>query len=176
MGKYFQQVAVGAVVRNAGQGDGGRVWKADVVKTHHFALHKLRFVVTSNVSTASPSLQDDEINMSWNMEYVPYMIQQEYRRQYPNLDEEMAELEKTHEPGDRHFYSAMLETMTEQYHKEFPDEPDSMVEMQAEYDAYMAAHPGLKERLIREEEEAIAATLYSEDQLEEMFSKDEKTV
>lgn len=146
------------------------------MKTHDIA----RSVVTPNVSVASPSFQDDEINMSWNMEYVPYMMRLEYRRRYPDLDKEMAELEKTHEPQDRHFYSAMLESLKELYREQNPDKPDSDAQAEAEYDAYMAAHPGLKEKLIREEEDERDATMYSEAQIEEIFSninsKDGKTV
>ena len=158
----------------AGQGDGDRARETGVVKTHDI----VRSVVTPNMSSASPSFQDDEINMSWNMEYVPYMMRLEYRRRYPDLDEEMAELEKTHKPEDRHFYSAMLESLKELYREQNPDEPDSNAQAEAEYDAYMAAHPGLKEKLIQEEEEERAATMYSETQIEEMFSnsKDGKTV
>lgn len=116
-------------------------------------------MVISIVSAASSFCQDDEINMSWNMEYVPYMARLEYRRQYPDLDEEMAELAKTHEPEDRHFNSALLDTLKEEYRKTHPDEPDSDAEAQAEYDAYMAAHPGLKEKLIQQEEEEAAANI-----------------
>lgn len=97
--------------------------------------------------------------MSWNLEYMPYMMRLEYRRRYPNLDEEMAELAKTHEPGDRHFNSALLDSLKEEYRKMYPDKPDSDAEARAEYDAYMAARPGLKEQLVQEEEEEAAANV-----------------
>ena len=147
----------------AGQGDG---YRARAVKTHDTA----RSEVTPIVPAASPFSQDDEINMSWNMEYVPYMMRLEYRKRYPDLDEEMAELEKTHKPEDRHFYSAMLESLKEMHREQNPDHPDSDAQAEAEYDAYMAAHPGLKEKLVREEEEERAATMYSEAQIEELFN------
>lgn len=116
-------------------------------------------VVISNVPAASPSFQDDEINMSWNLDYVPYMMRLEYRRRYPDLDEEMAELAKTHEPGDRHFNSALLDSLKAEYRKMYPEKPDSDAEAQAEYDAYMAAHPGLKEQLVQQELEEAAANV-----------------
>lgn len=156
-------IGIGALSTCAGQGDGHRARK---VKAHDTA----RPEVTPNVSATSPSSQDDEINMSWNMEYVPYMMRLEYRRRYPDLDEEMAELEKTHTLEHRHFYSAMLESLKEMHREQNPDHPDSDAQAEAEYDAYMAAHPGLKEKLIREEEEERAATMYSEAQIEELFS------
>lgn len=113
--------------------------------------------------------------MSWNMEYIPYMMRLEYRRRYPDLDEEMAELEKTHEPEDRHFNSALLDSLKEEYGKTHPDEPDSNAEAQAEYDAYMDAHPGLKERLIQQEEEEAEANVPPEilQRVEEMINEDE---
>lgn len=119
-------------------------------------------MVISIVSAASPFFQDDEINMSWNLEYVPYMMRLEYRRRYPDLDEEMAELDKTFQPGDQHFNSAILDSLKEEYRKAHPDEPDSDAEAQAEYDAYMAAHPGLKEKLIQQEQEEAAANVPQE--------------
>lgn len=136
-------------------------------------------MVTLNVSAAAPVSQDDEINMSWNMEYVPYMARLEYRRRYPDLDEEMAELEKTYQPGDRHFNSAILDSMKEEYRNAFPDEPDfgaeEQAQAQAEYDAYMAAHPGLKEKLIQQEEEEAAASIPQEvlNRIEGMLSEED---
>lgn len=103
--------------------------------------------------------------MSWHHDYVPYMLQQEYRRENPNLDEELAELAKTYEEGDRHHYSATLEALQKLYRQEFPDEPDYDAEAKAEYDAYMAEHPGLKEKLAREEEEELKANTYTEEEL-----------
>lgn len=165
----------GVLFLSAGQGDGGDARDA-VLKMDEIARYEYRCVVTPNVSAASPSYQDDEINMSWNMDYVPYMVRQEYRQRFPDLDEEMAELEKTHKEEDRHFYSAILEFLKERYREQYPDEPDSDAQAQAEYDAYMAANPGLKERLLREEEEERAATMYSEAQIEELFSTDQEKV
>ncbi|CAM9379977.1 unnamed protein product [Pylaiella littoralis] len=123
---------------------------------------------------ASPDFsKDDEINMSWNMEYVPYMMRLEYRRRYPDLDEEMAELAPTFKPEDRHFNSAILDSVKEEYRELYPDEPDSDAEAQAEYDAYMAAHPGLKEQLIQQEEEEAAANIPEElkQQVEDMLNE-----
>lgn len=132
--------------------------------------------MTLHTSSASPFYhQDDEINLSWNMEYVPYMIRQDSRKQNPDLDEEMAELDKTHKREDRHFYSAMLESLNEQYREENPDAPDKYAEAQAEYDAYMAANPGLKERLIEEEREERDAAMCSEAELWEMVKNEEET-
>lgn len=128
-----------------------------------------------NASAASPFSQDDEINMSWNMEYVPYMMRLEYRRRYPDLDEEMAELAKTFKPEDRHFNSAILDSVKEEYREMYPDEPDSDAEAQAEYDSYMAAHPGLKEQLIQQEEEEAAANIPREiiQRVEDILNEDE---
>ncbi|CAM9163795.1 unnamed protein product [Ectocarpus fasciculatus] len=123
--------------------------------------------------------KDDEINMSWNMEYVPYMARLEYRRRFPDLDEEMAELEKTYQPGDRHFNSAILDSMKEEYRNAFPDEPDigaqERAQAQAEYDAYMAAHPGLKEQLIQQEEEEAVASIPQDvlNRIEGMLSEED---
>lgn len=113
--------------------------------------------------------------MSWNIEYIPYMMRLEYRRRYPDLDEEMAELAKTHEPEDRHFNSAILDTLKEEYRKTHPAEPDSDAEAQAEYDAHMAAHPGLKEELIRQEEEEAAANVPQEilKRVEELINEED---
>lgn len=113
--------------------------------------------------------------MSWNMEYVPYMMRLEYRRRYPDLDEEMAELAETFKPEDRHFNSAILDTLKEEYREMNPDEPDSDAEAQAEYDAYMAAHPGLKEQLIQQEEEEAAANIPEEiiQRVEDLLIEDE---
>lgn len=112
--------------------------------------------------------------MSWNMDYVPYMMRLEYRRRFPELDEEMAELAKTHEPEDRHFNSALLDSLKEDYREKYPNEPDGNVEAKAEYDAYMAAHPGLKEELIQQEEEEAAANVPEEilQRIEDMISED----
>lgn len=113
--------------------------------------------------------------MSWNMEYVPYMMRLEYRRRYPDLDEEMAELAKTFKPEDRHFNSAILDSLKEEYREMHPDEPDSDAEAQAEYDAYMAAHPGLKEQLIQQEEEEAAANIPEEviQRVEDILNEEE---
>lgn len=130
--------------------------------------------MTLNVRAASTLFQDDEINMSWNMDYVPYMMRMEYRRRFPDLDKEMAELAKTHEPEDRHFNSALLNSLQEDYRKMYPEEPDSNAEAKAEYDTYMAAHPGLKEELIQQEEEEAAANIPEEilQSIENMISED----
>ncbi|CAM9117111.1 unnamed protein product [Ectocarpus sp. 13 AM-2016] len=123
--------------------------------------------------------KDDEINMSWNMEYVPYMARLEYRRRFPNLDEEMAELAKTYQPEDRHFNSAILDSMKEEYRNAFPHEPDigaeARAQEQAEYDAYMAAHPGLKEKLIQQEEDEAVASIPQEvlNRIEGMLSEED---
>lgn len=171
----IKRTTSGVLFSCAGQGDGDGARDA-VLKMDEIVRHEYRCVVTPNVSAASPSYQDDEINMSWNMDYVPYMARQEYRRQFPDLDEEMAEIAKTHQEEDRHFYSAILEFLKEQYREQYPDEPDSDTHAQAEYDAYMAANPGLKERLIREEEEERAATMYSAAQIEDLVSTDQEKV
>lgn len=99
------------------------------------------------------------------------MLQQKYRREDPNFDQEMAEIAETYEEGDRHHYSAMLESMKEWYREQFPDEPDDDAIAKAEYDSYMAANPGLKERLALEEEEDSKANSYTEEQIGELIDQ-----
>lgn len=132
-------------------------------------------MVISNVPACSPSshrYQDDAINVSWHHDYMPYMLQQEYRRQDPNLDEKLAEMQNTFEEVDRHHYSAMLEDLRKQYYKDNPDDPDPDIEAKADYEAYMAAHPGLAEKIAREDEEERLATTLTDAQFEELMNRD----
>lgn len=116
--------------------------------------------------------QDDAINLSWHHDYVPYMVRLEERRKNPNVDNELAEMAKTFDPVDRHHYSAILESMKETYRKANPDEPDLDAELQMEYEAYVAAHPGLAERLAREDEEEAQAYSYATmEELEELIAR-----
>lgn len=99
------------------------------------------------------------------------MLQQECRRENPNLDQEMAEIAKTYQEGDRHHYSSTLEELQKLYRQEFPEEPDYDAEAKAEYDAYMAQHPGLKEKLASEEEEELKANTYTEEELRKLINE-----
>lgn len=128
---------------------------------------------------ASPSppssYQDDAINLSWHHQYVPYMVRQEERRKNPRLDDELAELGDSFEEVDRHYYSAILESLKDEYRKANPDAPDPDAELQAEYEAYMAAHPGLAERLAREEEDYTRRNTFSTiDELQELIATAER--
>lgn len=132
-------------------------------------------MVTSTCPPPPPSLpltgtnQDDAINVSWHFDYVPYMLQQECRREDPNFESEMAEIAKTYKEGDRHHYSATLETLQEVFRRDFPDEPDYEAEAKADYDAYMADHPGEKEEIARKEEEDLRANTYTPEELKKLM-------
>lgn len=97
------------------------------------------------------------------------MLQQQCRREDPNLEEEMAEIQKTFEESDRHHYSATLEALQESFRQEFPDEPDYEALAKADYDAYMAKHPGEKEQIAREEEEELESMTYTPEKFKKLM-------
>ncbi|CAM9106742.1 unnamed protein product [Choristocarpus tenellus] len=98
-------------------------------------------------------LKDDEINLSWHHDYVPYTMKKEYREEFPDLDEEMEHIKKTFDPKDRFYYSAVGENWWKEHLEEHPEDADPLAEATAEYEKYMAAHPGLAEQLEKEEAE-----------------------
>ncbi|CAM9123232.1 unnamed protein product [Discosporangium mesarthrocarpum] len=95
-------------------------------------------------------LQDDEINLSWHHDYMPYMSEKEYLKEFPDAEDELERIKDTFDPQDRHFYSAIMEGVWENHIAENPEAADDE-EARKEYEAYMAAHPGLAEQLEREE-------------------------